>query len=298
MSNRFNLWVSAIQSDIENALATYLPTTSDRRGQIELNEAMRYAVLGGGKRIRPLLVFATGYLFNAPKEVLLPVACAVEMIHAYSLVHDDMPCMDNDTLRRGKPTTHIQFGEAMALLTGDALQAQAFAILAKTGDDPTLSVERIGILAVAAGASGMCGGQAIDLTSIGFPLSYKELEQMDQLKTGALIKASVVLGALSGQKRPSPKAFDALSAYAHSIGLAFQIIDDILDVTGDTDGLGKTAGKDIRDDKPTYVSLLGLQESRKLTEKLHKQAYDALEQFGSDAELLREIADLIIYRKK
>lgn len=298
MSNRFNLWVSAIQSDIENALATYLPTTSDRRGQVELNEAMRYAVLGGGKRIRPLLVFATGYLFNAPKEVLLPVACAVEMIHAYSLVHDDMPCMDNDTLRRGKPTTHIQFGEAMALLAGDALQAQAFEILAKTGDDPTLSVERIGILAVAAGTSGMCGGQAIDLTSIGFPLSYKELEQMDQLKTGALIKASVVLGALSGQKRPSPKAFDALSAYAHSIGLAFQIIDDILDVTGDTDGLGKTAGKDIRDNKPTYVSLLGLQESRKLTEKLHKQAYDALEQFGSDAELLREIADLIIYRKK
>lgn len=298
MSNRFNLWVSAIQSDIENALATYLPTTSDRRGQVELNEAMRYAVLGGGKRIRPLLVFATGYLFNAPKEVLLPVACAVEMIHAYSLVHDDMPCMDNDTLRRGKPTTHIQFGEAMALLAGDALQAQAFEILAKTGDDPTLSVERIGILAVAAGTSGMCGGQAIDLTSIGFPLSYKELEQMDQLKTGALIKVSVVLGALSGQKRPSPKAFDALSAYAHSIGLAFQIIDDILDVTGDTDGLGKTAGKDIRDNKPTYVSLLGLQESRKLTEKLHKQAYDALEQFGSDAELLREIADLIIYRKK
>ena len=299
MNDRFNQWVKTIQSDIEQALSDYLPDGNSQPKQLrQLNQAMRYAVLNGGKRIRPLLVYAAGQLFDAPATILRPVACAVEMIHAYSLVHDDMPCMDNDVLRRGKPTVHIQFGEAMALLTGDALQAQAFSVLASAGNgDTALNVARTRILAEAAGSSGMCGGQAIDLTSIGKPLSYNELEQMDRLKTGALLKAAVLLGALSGNT-PAPEALDALETFANAIGLAYQVVDDILDVTEDTAGLGKTAGKDARDDKPTYVSLLGLQESRKLAETLCQQAHDALGQFGQKAQWLHDIANLVVYRKK
>lgn len=298
MSDRFNQWVETIQSDIEEALSHYLPSETSCLGQLgQLNQAMRYAVLNGGKRIRPLLVFAAGQLFDASGTVLTPVACAVEMIHAYSLVHDDMPCMDDDVLRRGKPTVHVQFGEAMALLAGDALQAQAFAVLANAGGDALLNVTRTRILADAAGPAGMCGGQAIDLTSIGMTLSYDELEQMDRLKTGAILKAAILLGALSGN-RPSNKALESLETYAQAVGLAYQVVDDILDVTEDTVGLGKTAGKDARDDKPTYVSLLGLQESRKLAGTLCQQAHDALGQFGMEAQRLHDIADLIVYRKK
>ncbi len=299
MSDRFNQWAQAIQLDIEKALSHYLPEEAGSPGQLGLlNQAMRYAVLNGGKRIRPLLVFAAGRLFDAPDTVLMPVACAVEMVHAYSLVHDDMPCMDNDVLRRGKPTVHVQFGEAMALLAGDALQAQAFAVLANAGGDASRNVARTRILAEAAGPAGMCGGQAIDLASIGTTLSYDELEQMDRLKTGAILKAAVLLGALSGRQSPDNRALEALEAYARALGLAYQVVDDILDVTEDTERLGKTAGKDARDDKPTYVSLLGLQESRQLAETLCRQAHDALGPFSAEAQRLHDIADLVVYRKK
>lgn len=294
-NDRFNQWTATIQSAVEQALSYYLPAGTGVPEQ--LNQTMRYAVLNGGKRIRPLLVFASGGLFNAPDTVLTPVACAVEMIHAYSLIHDDMPCMDNDVLRRGKPTVHVQYGEAMALLAGDALQAQAFMVLANSGSDAPLNIARMRILAEAAGPAGMCGGQAIDLASVGKPLSYDELEQMDCLKTGAILKTSVLLGAMSGNP-PSDRALEALEAYASAVGLAYQVVDDILDVTEDTAGLGKTAGKDARDDKPTYVSLLGLQESRKLAETLCQQAHDALAGFGTEAQWLHGIADLVVYRKK
>lgn len=294
-NDHFNQWATTIQSTVEQALSHYLPAGIGVPGQ--LNQAMRYAVLNGGKRIRPLLVFASGGLFNAPDTVLTPVACAIEMIHTYSLIHDDMPCMDNDVLRRGKPTVHVQYGEAMALLAGDALQTQAFMVLANSGSDAPLNIARMRILAEAAGPAGMCGGQAIDLASVGKPLSYDELEQMDCLKTGAILKASVLLGAMSGNP-PSDRALEALEAYASAVGLAYQVVDDILDVTEDTTGLGKTAGKDARDDKPTYVSLLGLQESRKLAETLCLQAHDALAGFGTEAQWLHGIADLVVYRKK
>ncbi len=298
MSDCFNQWIETIQSDIDSALSHYLLTDTDISGQLaELNSAMRHAVLNGGKRIRPLLVFATGQLFDAPDKVLRPVACAIEMIHAYSLVHDDMPCIDNDILRRGKPAVHVQYGEAMALLAGDALQALAFIVLANTDGDKALNVARIRILAEAAGPTGMCGGQAIDLANVGKSLSYQELEQMDRLKTGAILKAAVLLGALSSSQPPDT-ALKALESYADAIGLAYQVVDDILDVTGDTAELGKTAGKDTRDDKPTYVSLLGLQESRKLAESLCRQAHDALESFNGKAQRLHDIADLVVYRKK
>ncbi len=298
MSDRFNQWIKTIQSDVEKALSDHLSAGTSFPARLEhLHQAMRYAVLDGGKRIRPLLVYAAGQLFDAPTTVLRSVATAVEMIHAYSLIHDDMPCMDNDVIRRGKPTVHVQYGEALALLAGDALQAQAFSILAHIEDEAALNLARIRILADAAGSTGMCGGQAIDLASTGTSLSYDALEQMDQMKTGALLRASILLGALSG-KKPSEEALDALETYARAVGLAFQMVDDILDVTGDTAGLGKTAGKDARDDKPTYVSLLGLQESRKLAEKLCRQAHGSLELFGSKAQRLHDIADLVVYRKK
>jgi len=298
MKGRFNQWAETIQKDIEEALSHYLPAeTVTPTPLASLHRAMRYAVLNGGKRIRPLLVFATGQLFDAPDTVLTPIACAVEMIHAYSLVHDDMPCMDNDVLRRGKPTLHIQYGEAMALLAGDALQAQAFSVLAHAGGDASLNVARIRILAEAAGPAGMCGGQAIDLTSVGTQLSYEELECMDRLKTGAILKASVLLGAFS-QNSPAEKTLKFLETYAKAVGLAYQVVDDILDITEDTFKLGKTAGKDVRDDKPTYVSLLGLQDSRKLAETLCQQAHEALSPFGEKAQRLHDIADLVVYRKK
>lgn len=298
MTVSFNQWVNSIQTDVEKSLSENLPAETGTKEQLrQLNSAMRYAVLNGGKRIRPLLVHATGEMFDAPYQDAMQTACAVEMIHAYSLVHDDMPCMDNDTLRRGKPTVHVQYGEAMALLAGDALQSQAFTVLSNIESDHSLTIRRIRTLAQAAGPLGMCGGQAIDLVSVGTPLTRKELEQMDSLKTGALLKASVLLGALSG-RLPSEQEQQSLETYANAIGLAFQVVDDILDVTADTEELGKTAGKDARDDKPTYVSLLGLQASQELAENLCKQAHASLEQFGDRAKRLHEIADLIVDRKK
>ena len=291
----FDDWMRNVQSTMEESLSSLLP--EGKLASSSLHESMRYAVLDGGKRIRPLLVFATGYLFDAEKLALARAAAAVEMIHAYSLVHDDMPCMDNDVLRRGKPTVHVRFGEATALLAGDALQAQAFVVLSNQQCDPVLTVEMMRLLSEAAGAAGMCGGQAIALASVGKSLTVNELENMHRLKTGALLTASVFLGAYCS-KIPTEQEKNALNAYAKAIGLAFQVVDDILDVTADSADLGKTAGKDSADNKPTYVSLLGLEESRQLAEKLRNDAYAALSIFDEKADYLRQLADLVVRRKK
>jgi farnesyl diphosphate synthase len=294
----FDGWMATVQVHVEEALASSLPPIDTEPAR--LHEAMRYTVLGGGKRVRPLLVFAAGGLFGADLESLARAAAAVEMIHAYSLVHDDMPCMDDDALRRGKPTVHVAYDEATALLVGDALQSQAFAVLA---DDaaieataPARLVAMLRVLAHAAGAAGMCGGQAIDLASVGVSLTLARLERMHQLKTGALLRASVLLGALAGRDVDSAE-LEALSAYSNAIGLAFQVVDDVLDATADSATLGKTAGKDAAANKPTYVSILGLDESKLLAEKLRRAAHDALAPFGEKALRLRELADFIVQRK-
>jgi farnesyl diphosphate synthase len=279
---------------MEDALASLLPPAAAAPAQ--LHEAMRYAVLDGGKRVRPLLVYAAGELHGADRALLARAAAAVEMIHAYSLVHDDMPCMDDDALRRGKPTVHVKYDEATALLVGDALQSQAFLVLAEAGGDAARTVQMLRVLAAASGSVGMCGGQAIDLASVGITLSLAELEQMHRLKTGALLRASVMLGALSG-KMPDAGETAALDAYAAAVGLAFQVVDDVLDATADTTTLGKTAGKDAVDQKPTYVSILGLDASRALAQKLREDAHRALLPFGDNAQRLRELADLIVQRK-
>jgi farnesyl diphosphate synthase len=289
-------WMKSIQSTMEDALASCLP--SQHELPAGLHNAMRYAALDGGKRVRPLLVFAAGDLFDADAAALSRAASAVEMIHAYSLVHDDMPCMDDDALRRGKPTVHVKYDEATALLVGDALQSQAFLVLAgnEAIGDPARKLAMVQLLARASGSLGMCGGQAIDLASVGVALSLTELEQMHRLKTGALLRAAVLLGALCG-KALSDHEQAALDAYADAIGLAFQVVDDVLDATADSATLGKTAGKDAADNKPTYVSILGLEQSRALAEKLRDDAHQALMPFGEKARRLREIADLIVQRK-
>jgi farnesyl diphosphate synthase len=246
--------------------------------------------------VRPLLVFAAGELFNADSATLARAATAVEMMHAYSLVHDDMPCMDDDALRRGKATVHVKYDEATALLVGDALQAQAFLVLSGGEGASDQKLEMIQLLANAAGSTGMCGGQAIDLDSVGMMLSLAELEQMHRLKTGALLRASVLLGAMSGKALTGIEK-SALDAYADAIGLAFQVVDDVLDSTADSNTLGKTAGKDAADNKPTYVSILGLEQSRALAQKLRHDAHQAIMPFGDKARRLRELADLIVERK-
>jgi farnesyl diphosphate synthase len=284
-----------VQGRVEQALDGFLPPA----GSVphKLHEAMRYTVLGGGKRVRPLLVYASGALVGADDAALARAACAVEMIHAYSLVHDDMPCMDDDDLRRGKPTVHVAYDEATALLVGDALQSQAFHVLAEAGGvPPARLVAMLRLLAEASGSAGMCGGQAIDLDSVGVALTLEQLEQMHQLKTGALLRASVLLGALAGRDL-DPGETGALAAYSTAIGLAFQVVDDVLDATADSATLGKTAGKDAADNKPTYVSILGLEPSRALAEQLRRRAHDALAPFGEQALRLRELADLIVQRK-
>jgi len=291
----FEDWMKAVQAHVEEALGAFLPHAETT--PFKLHEAMRYAVLGGGKRVRPLLVFAAGALSGADERTLERAAAAVEMIHAYSLVHDDMPCMDDDALRRGKPTVHIKYDDATALLVGDALQAQAFLVLSDvSGVPPLRQVAMLRLLAHAAGSAGMCGGQAIDLDSVGISLTLEQLEQMHQLKTGALLRACVVLGALAGGDL-SDSQLVALNAYSNAIGLAFQVVDDVLDATADSATLGKTAGKDAAANKPTYVSILGLEPSRILAEKLRRDAHDALAPFGDKAGRLRQLADLIVQRK-
>jgi len=294
MSVPFTVWAKQVQADMEAVLDQHLPPASALPSK--LHQAMRYAVLDGGKRVRPLLVFAAGALYDAPRDALERAAKAVEMIHAYSLVHDDMPCMDDDDLRRGKPTVHRQYDEATALLVGDALQSQAFDVLSGGALEPARKVAMLSQLARAAGAAGMCGGQAIDLDAVGVALALPELEQMHRLKTGALLRASVLLGAFAGTM-PQASEQSALDAYADSVGLAFQVVDDILDATADSATLGKTAGKDAAHNKPTYVSILGLEPSLALAEKLRQDAYRALQPFGEAAIRLRELADLIVQRK-
>ena len=288
-------WMTAIQQEMETTLDALLPSTDHEPRA--LNQAMRYATLGGGKRVRALLTYAAGELGQAPAGALARAAAAVEMIHAYSLVHDDLPCMDDDVLRRGKATCHVAFDEATALLAGDALQTQAFAVLAapELGVEPARQLDMLRLLAHASGPLGMAGGQAIDLASVGQALNLPQLEFMHALKTGALIRASVLLGALAGEALPAEQ-MGRLDHFSRVIGLAFQVVDDVLDCEADSATLGKTAGKDAAHDKPTYVSLLGLAEARHMARELRDQAFAALEPFGARAERLRALADYIVVR--
>ena len=291
----FGAWRHRQQAVVERSLSDWVPADAPAG----LGEAMRYAVLDGGKRLRPLLVLATAQAVGGAPEAAMRAACAVELIHAYSLVHDDMPCMDNDVLRRGKPTVHVQFGEPQALLVGDALQALAFELLTPEGDavPPAMQADLCRLLACAAGAHGMAGGQAIDLASVGKPLAEPELRAMHRLKTGALLQGSVRMGAACAPDVPTA-ARKALDNYGAAIGLAFQVVDDILDVTADSAALGKTAGKDAAADKPTYVSLLGLAASQALADELRAQAHGALDASGlRDVSRLRALADLVVNRK-
>ncbi|MEM5311165.1 farnesyl diphosphate synthase [Paraburkholderia sp. JHI869] len=289
----FDQWTRQVLDRVESALDHYLPAADVLPAP--LHDAMRYAVMGGGKRVRPLLCHAAGELTGATPEALDAAACALEMIHVYSLVHDDMPCMDDDDMRRGKPTVHVKYDEPTALLVGDALQSQAFVTL--TSD--VLSAQRqaslVRELALASGSIGMAGGQAIDLASVGHSLTREQLETMHRLKTGALLRAAVRMGALAGET-PSAESLAALDKYAAAVGLAFQVVDDILDVTADSATLGKTAGKDAKDGKPTYVSIIGLDASRALAQQLRADAHAALEPFGARAQRLAELADLVVNR--
>lgn len=290
-------WSAAIAARVEIALGRSLP--GEELAPQPLHQAMRYAVLGAGKRVRPLLVHAAGQLCNAPVAALDSAACAVELIHAYSLVHDDMPCMDDDALRRGKPTVHIAYGEALAMLVGDALQALAFESLCGAGAQGASAASTVRMcaeLARAAGSIGMAGGQAIDLASVGLRLDRESLEDMHRRKTGAMLSASVRLGAWCGDPLDAVRQA-VLERYAAAIGLAFQVVDDILDVEGDAGTLGKSAGKDALNDKPTYVSIIGLQASRDLARSLRDDAYAACDTLGAGAQRLHQIARLIVERK-
>ena len=300
-----NDWSAQQRERIESALSLWVastPTKPVSSGLATLNEAMRYAVLDGGKRLRPLLALAACEAVGGNQQAALRAACAVELIHAYSLVHDDMPCMDNDVLRRGKPTVHVKFGEAQALLAGDALQALAFELLTPEAGNPDVALQArlCRMLAQAAGSMGMAGGQAIDLASVGLPLTAEQLHEMHRLKTGALLQASVLMGAHCGQA--SPTVLAALQSYGAAVGLAFQVVDDILDVTADSATLGKTAGKDAAQDKPTFVSLMGLDAAHAYAQQLLTlalQNLDALEasSLGATAPL-RALADMLVNRKQ
>ena len=286
----FASWRQARQDQVEQALSNWVPADAPAG----LGEAMRYAVLDGGKRLRPLLVLATSEAVGGSPGAAMRAACSVELIHAYSLVHDDMPCMDNDVLRRGKPTVHVRFGEAQALLAGDALQALAFELLVpgdgSVPDDMAALLCRL--LAQAAGASGMAGGQAVDLASVGVALDQPALEAMHRQKTGALLKASVILGAATG--RVSPESLAHLGRYGAALGLAFQVVDDVLDVTADSATLGKTAGKDAADEKPTFVSLMGLAQAQAYAERVLDEAHAALSQSRlNDTGILHALADWV-----
>lgn len=295
MNQEFPEWMGGVQARVEAALSRFLPTAESIPGR--LHQAMRYSALGGGKRVRPLLAFAAGELTGASPEALDAAACAVECIHVYSLVHDDMPCMDDDVLRRGRPTCHVEFDEPTALLVGDSLQSLAFDILCRPPlTAPTRQLEMVRVLARASGSCGMAGGQAIDLASVGKPLTQPELELMHALKTGALIRAAVLLGALCGETMAEPER-DALDRFAKRAGLLFQVVDDILDCTASTATLGKTAGKDAAADKPTYVSLLGLDGAQRFAGELEAEALRYLEPFGARSQRLTELAAFIARRK-
>lgn len=286
----FVAWRAHAQQAVETALSNWVLPGAPAG----LGDAMRYAVLDGGKRLRPLLVLATSEAVSGDGGAAMRAACSVELIHAYSLVHDDMPCMDNDVLRRGKPTVHVKFGEAQALLAGDALQALAFELLVP-GDasvPPSLSVALCRLLALSAGADGMAGGQAVDLASVGKSLDLPSLEAMHRRKTGALLQASVMMGAATGQV--SSEATAQLQRFGASLGLAFQVVDDILDVTADSAKLGKTAGKDAASDKPTFVSLMGLEAAQQYADRALAEAHDALSQSGLvHRDVLHSLADWV-----
>jgi farnesyl diphosphate synthase len=288
--------MGGIQARMESVLARHLPAA--RLAPARLHEAMRYAVLEGGKRVRPLLTFAAGEVAGAKAERLEVAAAAVELIHAYSLVHDDLPCMDDDVLRRGKPTVHVEFDEATALLVGDALQSLAFQLLAENAlaDEPRAQLEMVKLLAAAAGSRGMAGGQQIDLAATGQALSLPELESMHIHKTGALIRAAVLLGAACGGA-PDAALRERLDQYAKTVGLAFQVVDDVLDAEASSATLGKTAGKDSRQGKPTSVSVMGLARARELAQELRHNAHEALAPLDARARRLRELADFIVLRK-
>jgi farnesyl diphosphate synthase len=293
----FDDWTRARLADFEAAADRALPP-ADRVPQ-RLHLAMRYAALGGGKRVRPLLAYAAAELAAGPAGSapgVHDVALAVEFVHVYSLIHDDLPCMDDDVLRRGKPTVHVAFDEATAMLAGDALQAEAFRVLADAPLPAGLRAQLVSMLAHAASTEGMCGGQAIDLAAVGRQLSVEELEQMHRMKTGALLSAAVRMGAAAGGADTATTA--VAEAYGRALGLAFQVVDDILDVEGTAESLGKTAGKDARENKPTYVSVLGLAAARALAGQLHDEALSALAPLGGRARRLRELADFIVGRTR
>ena len=291
----FQHWAGNVQTRMEHVLDAALPPSEIAPQR--LHEAMRYAVLGGGKRVRALLAFAAGELCQAKPQAVEAAAAAVELIHAYSLVHDDLPCMDDDDLRRGKPSCHKQFDDATALLVGDALQSLAFRLLAEPGlvADSARQLEMIHLLAVASGSRGMAGGQAIDLASVGRSLSQAELEYMHIHKTGALIRVAALLGAHAAPVA-NEQRLHAIDQYAQSIGLAFQVVDDILDAEADTATLGKTAGKDAGANKPTYVTILGLARAKELARELYERALEPLADFGTEAQRLIQLAQFITQR--
>ena len=298
----YDSWARAEINAVERALEAWVPAEAPAG----LGVAMRYGVLDGGKRLRPLLVLAASQATHGLREAAMRAACAVELIHAYSLIHDDMPCMDNDVLRRGKPTVHVQFGEAQAMLAGDAMQALAFEVLTPCSDalvapngassvPPALQARLCSLLARSAGYNGMAGGQAIDLASIGVPLDEHTLRDMHHRKTGALLQASVLMGAACGEA--SPSQWSALADYGDALGLAFQVVDDILDVTQASATLGKTAGKDLDNNKPTYVTVLGLDAARRHANELRDKAQAALARSGlADAAWLSVLADKVVER--
>ena len=290
----FDVWVRNTLLRVEQALSQWVPADAPAG----LGEAMRYGVLDGGKRLRPLLVHAACEAVGGNPDAALRAAVAVELIHAYSLVHDDMPCMDNDVLRRGKPTCHVEYDEATALLVGDSLQSLAFQLLSEhtLSDNPASQLQMVKLLAVASGSRGMAGGQAFDLASVGKQLTLPELEFMHIHKTGALIRAAILLGAHCGNGLDASQ-LARLDHFGKCVGLAFQVVDDVLDAEADTATLGKTAGKDADNDKPTYVSLLGVVQAKKMAAELHAEAMNSLSEFGTQAQRLRELADFIVIRK-
>jgi farnesyl diphosphate synthase len=294
----FDDWIRAHGQRTELALENLLDAANTNPAR--LHKAMRYAAQGGGKRIRPLLVYAAGELgdhSSAETQAALDAAAvAIECIHAYSLVHDDLPCMDDDDLRRGRPTVHKAFDEATALLVGDALQTRAFEVLANVQCDAEIRLAMIAALASASGSRGMAGGQAIDLESVGKKLDLAGLKQMHAMKTGALLSCSVQLGGIAAQLKPSQ--MQDLANYSEALGLAFQIVDDVLDATADSNTLGKTAGKDAANDKPTYVTLMGLDYAKKAAKDLQETAIASLESFGAKAQALKDLAQLVVNRGK
>ena len=282
-------WMQPRLQQVEDALSRWI----DAAAPAQLGQAMRYAALDGGKRLRPLLVMATAQALgtSADNTAALRAACALELIHAYSLVHDDMPCMDNDVLRRGKPTVHVQFGQAQALLAGDALQSLAFELLTPEDGDALVQARCCALLARASGYWGMAGGQAIDLAHVGQRMTLEALQQMHRLKTGALLLCGVQMGAVCAGAHQGP-AWQALERFGQTLGLAFQVVDDVLDVTADSATLGKTAGKDAQADKPTYVSALGLDKAQAWADELADQAQQALTDTGLPEEQLITLRDL------